>query len=246
MLSIKEKRSLVLRIISTVLIVLIFLSAIRALIIYQGLPGGNFIYVLFIRETIFSIVSAIIVALLLFLLLREDFQNLNKRALDYAFTDGLTGLYNRHYLNDFLEKFNLFQRDSYFFAVAFIDIDRFKDINDEMGHLVGDCILKCLANKLKSLTRGTDILCRYGGEEFVIIYNEVLRKDIEQKIEKIREEIQNTSFECDYTNVTISIGLSFGKKGDDINMILKEADEALYMAKNGGRNCVRVFDKEVG
>lgn len=244
MLSNKEKKSLVLRIVITVLIALTFISTIRTFVVDQNLLIGSSIYTLFIKEIIFSTITAAMVASLLFLILKEDFYNLNKKAVNYAFTDGLTGLYNRHYLNDFLEKFNLLQRDNYFFAVAFIDIDRFKDVNDKLGHLVGDCILKCLANKLKSLTRETDILCRYGGEEFVIIYNQVLKKDIEQKIEKIREEIQDSTFKCDHTNVTISIGLSFGKKDDDINRVLKEADEALYIAKNSGRNCVSVFDKK--
>jgi diguanylate cyclase (GGDEF)-like protein len=243
MLSVKERKKLILKMLSTVLVVLIFLSIIKILVIYKDLFSREFIYTLFIKEVVFSIVSAVIVALLLFFILEKAFKKINKRALNYAFTDGLTGLYNRHYLEDFLEKFDIFQKENSFFAIAFIDIDKFKYINDETGHLSGDCILKCLANKLKSLVRDTDMLCRYGGEEFVIIYNEVSKKDIELKVEKIRVEIENSIFKCDYSKITISIGLSFGQKGDDINMVLKEADEALYMAKNDGRNCVKIFDK---
>ncbi len=244
MLSIKEKKSLILRVVAVVLAALILLSIIRILIIYEELPNSNLVYLLFIKEIIFSMVSALFIAVLIYIIIKEDVQKINTKAVNYAFTDGLTGLYNRHYLNDFLQKFKILHKKDSVFAVAFIDIDKFKEINDTLGHITGDCILRCLALKLKSLTRATDILCRYGGEEFVIIYSDISKEDIEEKMQQIRVSVQNMSFKCDRTDITISIGLSFGKKGDDINKILQESDEALYMAKNAGRNCVKLFDKE--
>lgn len=244
MLSTKEKKSLILRAGTIVLIALIVLSIIRTLVLYQDLLRSNFSYMIFIQEAVFSIVSAVLITLSLSLSLKDDLRKINIKAIGYAFTDGLTGLYNRHYLNDFLEKFNILQKENSMFAVVFIDIDKFKDINDTLGHLVGDCILKSLAIRLKSLTSDADILCRYGGEEFVIICNDVSKKYIVQKVEKIREDIQNSTFECDYAKITISIGFSFGKKGDDINSVLNEADEALYKAKNSGRNCVSLFENQ--
>lgn len=242
MLNFKEKKNIIFKIISAVLITLIVMSVVRTFSIYQDSFGSEFIYTLFMKEVVFSIITAAIVAFFICLILRDDFKRMNNKANNYAFTDGLTGLYNRHYLNDFLEKFDALQKEKALFAVAFIDIDRFKDINDTSGHLTGDCILKHLANKLKSLTRSTDMLCRYGGEEFVIIYNDVSRDDIVQKVEKIREEVQNTIFTCEHRQITISIGVSFGQKGDDINVIINEADEALYIAKRSGRNYVKVFE----
>lgn len=244
MLSAKERKKLIIKATSTVVIVLVLLSIIRTLILHEDLLRSDFAYVLFVKEFLFSIITATLVALCLLLIIKEDFQKINQKAINYAFTDGLTGLYNRHYLNDFLEKFDIFQKENTLFAVVFTDIDKFKEINDTMGHLTGDCILKCLAKSLKSLTRETDILCRYGGEEFLIIYDKISKNDIVQKAQKIRKDIQNSIFECEHHNITVSIGVSFGKKGDDINIIIKEADEALYIAKNSGRNCVRVFDKE--
>lgn len=244
MMNNKEKKSFILRTAATVLIALVVLSIIRTLIIHQDLLRSDFSYMLFIQEAVFSIISALIITLLLFLSLREDLKKINIKAHNYAFTDGLTGLYNRHYLNDFLEKFDVLQKENSMFAVIFIDIDKFKEINDTIGHLAGDCILKSLALRLKYLTQDADILCRYGGEEFVIICSDISEENIVQKAQKIREEIQNSIFECEHVNITISIGLSFGKKGYDINSVINEADEALYIAKKSGRNCLIVFDNK--
>ncbi|MGE4420179.1 MAG: GGDEF domain-containing protein [Sulfurimonas sp.] len=238
MITNEEKRKLVFKVVTTILATLLPLSALRVLLIH-----GNLTFMLFIKEMLFSIVFGFIVVLILYMTTKKEIKEINSKARNYAFRDALTGLYNRHYLNDFLAKFKRLHKKESIFAVAFIDIDKFKEINDTLGHEAGDCILRCLALKLKSLTRSTDILCRYGGEEFVIIYNDTSKKEMFEKMEQIRESIQNSSFECEHTNITISIGLSFGKKEDDINEILQEADKALYMAKNAGRNCVKIFLK---
>ena len=238
MITNEEKRKLVFKVVTTILATLLPLSALRVLLIH-----GNLTFMLFIKEMLFSIVFGFIVVLILYMTTKKEIKEINSKARNYAFRDALTGLYNRHYLNDFLAKFKRLHKKESIFAVAFIDIDKFKEINDTLGHEAGDCILRCLALKLKSLTRSTDILCRYGGEEFVIIYNDTSKKEMFEKMKQIRESIQNSSLECEHTNITISIGLSFGKKEDDINEILQEADKALYMAKNAGRNCVKIFLK---
>ncbi|MFA5233549.1 MAG: GGDEF domain-containing protein [Sulfurimonas sp.] len=238
MITNEEKKRLVFKAVIIILATLLPLSALRVLLIH-----GNLTFMLFIKEMLFSIVFGFIVALILYMTTKKEIKQINAKARNYAFRDALTGLYNRHYLNDFLTKFKRLHKRESIFAVAFIDIDKFKEINDTLGHEAGDCILRCLALKLKSLTRSTDILCRYGGEEFVIIYNDISKKEMFEKMEQIRESIQNTSFKCGHTNITISIGLSFGKKEDDINEVLQEADKALYMAKNAGRNCVKIFLK---
>lgn len=239
MITNREKNKLILKVVIITLTVLVFLSVFRVLFIY-----GDLTHTLFIKETAFSIISALFVIFILYIVTKKEIQKINAKVLSYAFTDGLTGLYNRHYLNNFLQKFNVLQKKDSAFAIAFIDIDKFKEINDTLGHEAGDCILKCLALRLKSLTRSTDILCRYGGEEFVIIYSDILKEDMLEKMEQIREEVQRYNFKCEHTNITVSIGVSFGNKGDEINRVMQESDKALYMAKSAGRNCVKLFEKE--
>lgn len=239
MITNKEKRKLVLKVVTIILTALVFLSIFRVLFIY-----GSVTYIFFIKEFVFSIISALFVILILYIVTKKEFLKIHTKVRNYAFTDGLTGLYNRHYLNDFLQKFSVLQKKDSFFAVAFIDIDKFKEINDMLGHEAGDCILKCLALKLKSLTRSTDILCRYGGEEFLIIYNDISKEDMLEKMEQIREEVQHHHFKCKHTNITVSIGVSLGNKDDGINRVMQESDKALYIAKSAGRNCVKLFEKE--
>lgn len=241
MININDKKSLILRVILIMSASLIFFSVMRVLIIHSDQLQSDTIYLLFIKEIIFSIISALIISLILYLITKKEIQKINTKALEYAFTDGLTGLYNRHYLNDFVKKFTLLENESSDFAVAFIDIDKFKDINDTMGHTTGDCILKCLALKLKSLTRTDDILCRYGGEEFIIIYSDISKEEIIKKMQHIRASVENMDFKCEHRRITVSIGLSIGKKGDDINRVMHESDIALYAAKEAGRNCVKIY-----
>ncbi|OHE07163.1 MAG: diguanylate cyclase, partial [Sulfurimonas sp. RIFCSPLOWO2_12_FULL_34_6] len=168
-----EQKKLIIKVIVVILLALVPLSALRVLLVYD-----DFTYIIFFKELIFSVISALVVASILYLITKKEIRKINAKARSYAFTDGLTGLYNRHYLNDFLLKFKILRKEGSVFAIAFIDIDKFKEINDTLGHEAGDCILKCLALKLKSLTRTTDTLCRYGGEEFVIIYNDIAKDDI--------------------------------------------------------------------
>ena len=236
MISNKEKKELLFKTLSIVLSSLIILSLIRVLA-----TSSDLTYRLFTIELSFSILSAAFVIFFLYLFVNKEFYRVNNRALNYAFTDALTGLYNRHYLNDFLEKFTSMRKDDTNFAVVFIDIDNFKLVNDTLGHVAGDCILKILASKLKSLTRSKDILCRYGGEEFIIIFSDIPKEKALKKAEHIRSSIQDMLFDCGQHNITISIGLSFGTKEKDINQSIQEADKALYMAKDAGKNCVKVF-----
>jgi len=80
------------------------------------------------------------------------------------------------------------------------------------------------------------------GAEFIIILSDILKDEVLRKVDQIRIDIQNTSFACKGENITISAGISFGTKSDDIREIMEHSDSALYMAKNAGRNCVRVFE----
>lgn len=153
-----------------------------------------------------------------------------------AITDRLTGIYNRAKLDDLLqEEINRCERFDHAFAFCILDIDYFKDVNDNFGHQIGDKLLIQIAKFLKENTRKTDFVGRWGGEEFVLILPQTNEEMALNVIEKIRSKIAVYEFEI-VGNKTASFGVATYKKGDDIETILKRADDALYEAKKGGRN----------
>lgn len=158
-----------------------------------------------------------------------------------ATTDTLTGVDNRR---SFMEKaeheISRAQRYENPFAMIMVDIDFFKSINDKYGHQTGDLVLQKMAQAIKSALRESDIFGRIGGEEFLIVLIETDRKTALLTGERIRSCIETLSIntEKETIHITVSIGLTFFKEGDDISTICKRSDEALYAAKKNGRNCV--------
>ena len=242
-----EKKQLIFKIIIILFISLVVLSIVRVSLVHSDISDSSLIYALIAKELLFSFLSAAFIMITLYALIKKEFYSVNTKAVKYAFTDALTGLYNRHYLNDFLDKFTALRKKDTNFAVIFIDIDHFKKVNDSLGHSTGDCVLKNLSSAFKFLTRPEDILCRYGGEEFVIIFNDISKKAALSKAEQIRQKVEDMAFECEQKHITISLGLSMGESEDNITQTLEEADLALYIAKGAGRNCVKFFedDREV-
>lgn len=172
--------------------------------------------------------------------LRTNFQ----RNLSLALTDSLTGLYNRRYLEVHLE--NLMQRVLHggrAFALLVIDIDHFKQVNDEYGHAVGDDVLREISNRLAHSVRNFDLVARMGGEEFVVVMpdasNEVMTAVAERLCQRIARQPFTVANGTGQIDVTISIGCAAASGEDDRpDVLLKRADEALYQAKRGGRNRV--------
>lgn len=153
--------------------------------------------------------------------------------------DALTGLGNRRMFDESLESFRaLFNRYGKQFSVAMIDIDHFKKINDEQGHLHGDHILSMLGTLLRELARETDLVARYGGEEFVILMPETGLDGAAIFCERVRSEIEAK------LKQTASIGLASTEHYGVADELLKAADEALYEAKNSGRNAVFATNSE--
>jgi len=163
-----------------------------------------------------------------------------------AVTDPLTQLYNRRYFtsvsNDilFIEK-----RKKENLSLIMIDIDKFKNINDTYGHKIGDDVLVEFAHLLKSTQRKSDITCRFGGEEFIILLPTTdieLATEVAQKLRKETEQISITLDSNKNVQFTISLGVSSVDLDNELNIesALQRADNALYEAKNGGRNCVKV------
>ena len=161
-----------------------------------------------------------------------------------ASTDPLTKLYNRrHFCKVSDHILDLAKRDKKELSVLMLDIDKFKSINDTYGHKVGDDVIIKLADKLKECQRKSDIICRYGGEEFLVLLPETSLEGAVTAAKNIREEIEKVSIGLDLgTNLrfTVSIGVSnvYIEKEDSLESAIKRADEALYEAKKSGRNRV--------
>ncbi|WWW12606.1 diguanylate cyclase [Arcobacter cryaerophilus gv. pseudocryaerophilus] len=166
---------------------------------------------------------------------------LNKKLNELYLTDKLTGLYNRFKIDKelSLQKDNIDRNDSYSCGLILIDIDYFKSINDTLGHLVGDCILKDISKLLKNNLRKTDIIGRWGGEEFLIILP-FTSKDIAKKVaENLRALIEENNFSYNMNRkITISIGVTEFSKSKSVEDTLLLVDNLLYKAKENGRNRV--------
>ena len=161
-----------------------------------------------------------------------------KRIEELSVTDKLTGLYNRLKLDELmLIKIEAFRRYNVDFSIILLDVDNFKSVNDTYGHDVGDYVLQTMAKTLRTHIRITDIIGRWGGEEFLIICNNTNLDNSKILAENIRKIVENIKFDK-VGNKTISLGLSEFQKDDDVKSIFKRADDALYEAKTTGKNKV--------
>jgi len=194
----------------------------------------------FIQRELLYIFLVVFLIILLFIMIYKKthliVEDNHKIASDYAMTDSLTSLYNRHFITSFNMK--EFLKSEYY--IVFFDIDYFKKINDNYGHLCGDKVLQDFAKVLKSHTREKDVLCRYGGEEFLLIIKNIDEKVLLEKLEELRVSIMHEDFiyEDKKINLTTSIGLAKGNKKLKYTEVLDRADKALYSAKRNGRNRV--------
>lgn len=188
-----------------------------------------------------------------FHILSQQFMLAIKRALLYrkvqelAIKDGLTAVSSRRHfmdrLNEELERSGKFK---YNFALLMVDIDHFKSYNDHYGHLVGDAILKDVGSTIRETIRQIDLVGRYGGEEFVLVLAETDRAGGMLAAERIRQKIQAKKIRVydEYVEVTISAGLAvFPGDAKEAQALIENADEALYKAKESGRNRVCAYQK---
>ena len=163
--------------------------------------------------------------------------------------DALTGLPNRVLLNDRLtQTITAAQRHATPTAVLFLDLDRFKNINDSLGHTVGDALLQSVAQRLVSCLRGSDTVSRQGGDEFVILLREIQNiKDVAARAKKILAALVAPHNTADHMlHITASVGISvFPEDGEDAETLIKSADIAMYHAKNNGRNNYQFFKHDM-
>jgi diguanylate cyclase (GGDEF)-like protein/PAS domain S-box-containing protein len=161
----------------------------------------------------------------------------NEKLKQIAFLDELTHLANRRLLLEKLEsEYNRANRYSETFSIVMVDIDHFKRINDTYGHNTGDLVLQNLANILSSRARDTDVVSRWGGEEFIILLPHTNIRDAKTVAESIRQAVSHASLGIN-ERVTISLGVSEYRKSISPNKLIEEADCLLYEAKCNGRNC---------
>ena len=178
----------------------------------------------------------------------EELQRINEEFRKQSVTDSLTGLHNRRRFEELMQtELDMSLRHGDVSSLLVIDIDHFKKVNDQYGHPAGDCVLKQVANLLKSSLRKTDVLCRVGGEEFVALCKRADKTAAVNIGEKMRHNIENNSIKFGDTqiSVTISIGIATINERNakqDSDFLYREADAAVYHSKDTGRNRVSHFE----
>lgn len=178
-------------------------------------------------------------------LLQDELIEANKQLTHLSVTDALTQVYNRRYLMKMmLNEISRSRRYRSDLSFLLLDIDNFKALNDTYGHQAGDQILIDICIRIGKTIRSTDILSRYGGEEFAVLLPQVPLTGAEKVAEKIRREVADNPFRIneDKINVSVSCGIScfLEEKVDTIDTVIMEADRALYESKKNGKNRVTV------
>ena len=172
-----------------------------------------------------------------------DRHRLEEAVQSAAQTDPLTGLANRALLGERLSRaVARCRRIGGQLALLYLDLDRFKEVNDSLGHGAGDALLKDFALRLRRSVRASDTVARFGGDEFVVLLEDVKARDNAVRIaEKVVEEARHP-LRVDGREIvaTTSIGLAYGDGSEDEDALLKRADAALYDAKAAGRDCYRL------
>lgn len=166
---------------------------------------------------------------------------------DLAIRDPLTGLYNRRFLGETLNReFARAEREQQPLAIVMMDIDFFKKVNDQHGHTAGDEVLKVLANLIRNEARESDIICRYGGEEFLAVMPNMSASQALERAESWRKHMEATPIQWagKVIQITLSAGIAaYPDHGTDPEKLIGLADQMLYRSKNAGRNRVSVFDE---
>ena len=185
----------------------------------------------------------------------QDLRHIKQAALaaealeKLAYTDSLTGANNRRYFTDVAEReFNNSMAESSPFSLIMLDIDDFKMINDNFGHVVGDGVLKILVSRIRHILRKNVVVARYGGEEFVIMMPNIPEEGAERTAWRIMKNIEGSKFLVEGVKVpvTVSMGIAGRTDADDnLTAVIVKADKALYEAKKRGKNTVVQYDESM-
>lgn len=176
-----------------------------------------------------------------------EIERLQDELREQALRDPLTGLYNRRYLSETLNREVVrTKRSQQSLSIITMDVDHFKKVNDTCGHQAGDLFLKEVANLIKNHARGYDSVCRYGGEEFLMVLPGASTADAVMRADEIRQRCAAfiVTYEGKELHVTISMGVATYPDHDmDIERVIVKADQALYHSKNSGRNRVTAWNE---
>lgn len=178
---------------------------------------------------------------------QEELNKLYQETYKLSITDRLTGLYDQTYFRvSASDAIEIAKINNNKLAIVMFDIDNFKEFNDTNGHLMGSRALVQIAQIMKKTFRKTDILGKYGGDEFIILLKDIDENYITFVLERFKSQIENFNFNPETSRVshlTISIGVSFfPKDGENLDTLIDKADKALYTAKNLGKNNLFIFD----
>jgi diguanylate cyclase (GGDEF)-like protein len=164
-----------------------------------------------------------------------------RQAEHNAHTDALTGLGNRHWMRSMFEReVTRAQHNDQPLCLMMIDVDNFKEFNDQYGHIAGDRVLAAVSSALREYLRPTDLIARFGGDEFAALLPGLSLKQARQAAERLRQRVAGLSPPSLSTAITISVGIAHRHTGDDVARLLQRADEAMYSAKERGRNRVAI------
>lgn len=169
-----------------------------------------------------------------------------RRVRQLSAVDDLTGFLTKHHGMNLIEaELHRAQRSEQPVSLLFIDLDHFKQLNDRYGHLFGDSVLETVGAVIRESLRASDLRCRYGGEEFVVLLPETPLDGAKRVAESLRRHLARKAIERPEGSifVTASVGVSVAKQGElDPQALLSRADAAMYRAKRDGRNCVRIWE----
>jgi diguanylate cyclase (GGDEF)-like protein len=178
-----------------------------------------------------------------------EIEELHEKFNQYSLRDPITGLYNRKYLVESITKeIARAERELSTFGICMIDIDNFQHINDTLGIEAGDHILTDTSNKIQNKMRKTDYICRFGGDEMIILIAKISAENLIQKVESFRAMINEESYEIAGTTISCSVsaGLAFfPEDGKTFDQLVQKADIALNRAKKDGKNRLAVYDKSM-
>ncbi len=201
----------------------------------------NIVHTIYILRIDFTAISFTIpiTAGLIFGSMFAHIKILSEKLSEMAYTDSLTHIYNRLHFAHFLDaEIDKVKRYGGTFSIIFFDLDHFKEVNDNFGHLAGDEVLEKITEIVSKANRSADIFARYGGEEFIILTPETGLSGASIHAERLRNDIEKHNFQG-VGKITSSFGVTeFNVETDSLEKLLERADKALYMAKEYGRNRV--------
>ncbi|WP_162896532.1 GGDEF domain-containing protein [Cysteiniphilum halobium] len=222
------------------------LTSVALMIFCVTYPNYNYLIELPLRDqkttNVFILMTITIVIATTISVILSDLEYSEKQLEILATTDKLTNLLNRSAFHDSIKDFKQFTHDGAPYSVMFIDIDKFKKINDKHGHAMGDKVIQDVANILKQHTRKGDIVSRFGGDEYVILLPNTTLPQAQEIGQRLNAKVRQDIPQVGSIQVTISIGIAsnlyYSLESNNFETTLNKADEALYQVKAAGRNGV--------